>query len=145
MVEKEEKKQSNTAIKAVAGTLIILVLVMVLFFIGDVLFSFKDVDSRGEFKTLLLNYAIVYMVLSFAMLFLSVYLTYIYLKDYLELKSKFTLGILLAVVSFMIFAISSNPLLHQLIGIYGKTATFTLIPPLFATISLAILAWISSK
>ena len=61
MMEKEEKKQSNTAIKAVAGTLIILVLVMVLFFIGDVLFSFKDVDSRGEFKTLLLNYAIVYM------------------------------------------------------------------------------------
>lgn len=145
MAKKEVKKENNVAVKAAAGTLIILILTVVLFFIGDMVFSFKDVDSRGEFQALLLNYAIIYIIFSFAMLFLSVYLTYIYLKDYLELRSKFTLGILLAVVSFMIFAISSNPLLHQLIGIYGKTATFTLIPPLFATISLAILAWISSK
>ena len=83
--------------------------------------------------------------ISLVMFVLSIYLIYIYLKDYLELKSKFTLGILLAVISFMFFALTSNPMFHMVFGLFGREGIFTLIPLLFATISLGILAWISSR
>jgi hypothetical protein len=79
------------------------------------------------------------------MLALSIYLTFVYLKDYLELRSKFTFGILMAVIAFMMFAITSTPLLHWFLGIYGRPGMFSMVPYVFATISLAILAWVSSR
>ena len=45
----------------------------------------------------------------------------------------------------MLFAISANPLLHMLFGVFGRPGLFSIIPPLFATVSLAILAWVSSR
>ena len=145
MMEKEVKKENNVAAKAAAGTLIIVVLSIAILFIADMAVSFRDVDSRREFKEFVDNYMMFGNIITLAMLILSIYLIFIYLKDYLELKSKFTLGILFAVISFMLFAITSNPLLHQFFGIYGKAGVFMLVPYLFATISLGILAWISSR
>jgi hypothetical protein len=77
------------------------------------------------------------------MLLLSVFLIFIYLKDYLELKSSFTLGLLLMLVSLMLFAITSNPMLHQFFGVFGMFGIITIIPYVFATISLMILLKIS--
>jgi len=62
--------------------------------------------------------------ISTVMFFISIYLVFIYMKDYLQLRSRFTLEILLAVISFMLFAISSNPLLHMMLGIFGKQGIF---------------------
>jgi len=145
MKEKEVKKGNNIAAKAAAGTLIIVVLSIAILFMADKAISFRDINTKQEFRELVENYMMFVNIITLSMLLLSIYLIFIYLKDYLELKSKFTLGILLAVVSFMLFAITSNPTLHQFFGIYGKTGVFMLIPYIFATISLAILAWISSK
>lgn len=139
------KKKNNPALKAAIGTFIIVFLSIAVFLIADTMFRFREFGSREEFRNLMENQMLLSTFISFAMLVLSVYLIFIYLKDYLELKKSFTLGILLAVVSFMLFAMSSNPILHWFLGIYGKNGLFMLIPPLFATISLAILAWISSK
>ena len=85
------------------------------------------------------------IVLSLMMLVMSFYLLFIYLKDYLQLKSKFTMGLIVAVFSFMLFAFAANPLLHMFLGVYGGQGLFPLIPYLFATLSLAILVWVSSK
>jgi magnesium-transporting ATPase (P-type) len=145
MAKKERKKGNNVAVKAAIGTLMILVLSMIIFFIGDLMFSFRNFGSREEFGQIMMNSMIITSIISFVMLVLSIYLIYIYLKDYLELKSKFTLGVLLAVVAFMLFAITSNPVFHIFFGLYGREGIFKLIPLLFATISLAILAWISSR
>lgn len=142
---KQTKKGNNVAEKAAAGTLIIVVLSIVILFMADKVVSFKDVNTRYEFKELVDNYMMFGNIITLSMLLLSVYLIFIYLKDYLELKSSFTLGVLLAVISFMLFAVTSNPMFHQFLGIYGKTGVFMLVPYIFATISLAILAWISSK
>ena len=70
---------------------------------------------------------------------------YIYLRNYLELKSKFALGIALAMVALLTFAITSNPLLLGFLGIYGNMGLFSIIPMFFAMIALGILAWMSSK
>ncbi|NYZ77245.1 hypothetical protein H0O02_02930 [Candidatus Micrarchaeota archaeon] len=146
-MEKKEKtkKQNNVAVKAAIGTLIILVLSMALFFIGNMAMPFRDFVSREEFGQIMMNSMIITSIISLAMLVLSVYLIYIYLKDYLELKSKFTLGILFAIISFMLFAITSNPLFHMVFGLFGREGIFNLMPLLFATMSLGILAWISSR
>lgn len=145
LVERKTKKQNNVVVKAAVGTLILVFLSIAIFIIADLALPFKDVGSRGGFKELMIHNMLLTTGISLLMLILSTYLTYIYLKDYLELKSKFTLGILFAIISFMLFAITSNPLFHLVFGIYGKEGIFRLIPLVFATISLAILTWISSK
>jgi hypothetical protein len=142
---KQTKKGNNIAAKAAIGTLIILVISMSIFFIGNMAIPFRDFGSREEVREIMMNSMIITSIISLAMLVLSIYLIFIYLKDYLELKSKFTLGILFAVISFMLFAITSNPMFHVFFGLFGKEGIFNLIPLVFATISLAILAWISSR
>ena len=145
MAKKEIKKENNTAVKAAVGTLIILILAMAIFFIINMAIPFRDFGSRGEVREIMMHSMMITSLISSIMLVLSIYMIYIYLKNYLELKSKFTLGILLAVISFMFFALTSNPMFHMIFGMFGKDGIFTLIPLMFATISLAILAWISSR
>jgi len=145
MAEKKTIKKNNTTVKSVIGTMLILVLSIAVFVIADMLFSFKNFSSREEAMVAIGKYLGISTIVTLAMLVLSVYLTYIYLKDYLELKSRFTLGILLAIISFMMFSITSNPFFHMMFGVPGKDGIFELIPLLFATISLGILAWISSR
>jgi len=145
MAKKEIKKGNNMSVKAAIGTLIILVLAMAIFFIINMAMPFRDFGSREEVREIMMHSMMITSLTSSVMLVLSIYMIYIYLKNYLELKSKFTLGILLAVISFMFFALTSNPMFHMIFGMFGKDGIFTLIPLVFATISLAILAWISSR
>ncbi len=104
-----------------------------------------DIPPREAPPNMFQAVFLTHTVLSVAMLILSFYLFFIYLKDYLQLKSGFTLGLLLAVFSFMLFAVAANPLLHVFFGVYGRDGLFQSVPYLFATISLGILVWVSSK
>ena len=143
--EKTENPKNNFGSKAAIGTLLIIVFAIGLFVVADLVFPFKGWESRAEMHQLMQWQFSISMILSSLMLLVSIYLVFIYLKDYLELKSKFTLGVLLALVSFMLFAISWNPLLMSLFGIYGKSGVYGMIPMIFATVSLVILAWVSSR
>jgi len=143
--EKRENPKNNFGGKAAVGTLLIIVFVIGIFVVVDILFPFKGWESRRELMQLAQSYFNITVVLSSVMVLVSIYLVFIYLKDYLELKSRFTLGILLAVISFMLLAVSWNPLLMQLFGIWGKPGIYSMIPMTFATVSLVILAWVSSK
>ena len=143
--EKSENPKNNFGSRAAIGTLLIIVFAIGLFILADILFPFRGWESREEMRHLMQWQFNISLLLSSVMLLVSVYLVFIYLKDYLELKSRFTFGVLLALISFMLFAISWNPLLMSLFGIYGKPGIYSMIPMAFATISLVILAWVSSR
>ena len=144
--EKEAKKEKNNySFKAAGFTLLAVVLCIGIFFVADILTPFRSLENREEFRAMMESQFLIMNSISTVMFFISIYLVFIYMKDYLVLRSRFTLGILLAVISFMLFAISSNPLLHIIFRLPDKSGLFTLIPMIFATISLGILAWVSSK
>ncbi len=145
--KKEAKKngKNNYTAKAAGLTLLIVAFCVGIFLVANILTPFRGLENREEFKEIMKSYMYIDMGLSTIMLIVSLYLIFVYLKDYLELRSSFTLGVLLAVVSFMLFAISANPLLHMMLGIFEKEGLFSIIPLIFATISLVMLAWVSSK
>ena len=143
--EKRENPKNNFGNKAAIGTLLIIIFAIGIFVMADILFPFRGWESREEMHQLMQWGFNISILISSVMLLVSIYLVFIYLKDYLELRSSFTLGVLLALISFMLFAISWNPLLMSLFGIWGKPGVYSMIPMTFATISLLILAWISSR
>lgn len=158
METKKGKEKNNIGLKAAFGTLLIVLLSVGILFAANMAFAFRDMGrgmehvapegtapSEGFTPPSPDPFFIIGTVTSSLMLLLSIYLVYTYLKDYMELKSKFTLGVLSAVIAFMLFAITSNPLLHFFFGVYGRFGVFQMIPYVFATVSLAILAWVSSK
>lgn len=134
------KKNVDYALFSAIGTVAIVSVSVIVLLMANMASFFH----RGEPPDMSLLFTMG-SLLSLAMFLLSIYLIFIYLKDYLELRSKFTFGILLMMVALMLFALTSMPLIHNLFGVFGKPGMFSVIPYLFATISLAILAWLSSK
>lgn len=145
--EKGAKKngKNNYGFKAAAGTVLILALCVGIFFIADALSPLRNLGTREEFRDVMMNMSILVGTLSTLMVIVCAYLVFVYLKDYLELKSSFTLGILAAVVSLMIFAITVNPFFHLFFRMGADPGMFTLVPYVFATVALFILAWVSSR
>lgn len=139
------EKKNDYGLKALAGTLLALLFGLLIFVVADAVFPFRQLGPRAESADILPLIFMSQTFLSVAMLLLSFYLLFLYIKDYLQLKSRFTLGIILAVFSLMLFAISANPILHMFLGVFGGRGLFPLIPYFFATISLAILVYVSSK
>ncbi len=135
----QTKKVDYTAM-AVTGAISIVIISIALLLLVNLLFPFR----RHEFLDMPTIFTIG-SVLSLLMFVLSVYLIFIYLRDYLELKSNFTFGLLLMMVALMLFSLSSMPLLTTIFGVYGRPGLFSVIPYIFTLISLAILAWLSSK
>lgn len=142
---KGKNGKNNYGFKAAAGTVLILALCIGIFFVADALSPLRNLDTKQEFKDAKTNISVLLGTLSTLMLIVCAYLLFIYLKDYLELRSGFTLGILAAVVSLMLFAITMNPFFHLLFGMSKDPGVFTLIPYFFATAALFILAWVSSR
>ncbi|MEW5997093.1 MAG: hypothetical protein AB1657_05915 [Candidatus Micrarchaeota archaeon] len=140
-MEKEEGR-NNSNVKAAIATVLIAFFSVAIFIFADMLMPFRGLEDKKEFMQ---SGFFLVTAMSSIMLVLAVYLVYTYVKDYVELKSGFTLGVLSAVVAFMLFAITSNPLLQHFLGVYGKGGLFQMIPLFFAMVSLAILAWVSSK
>jgi len=67
-----------------------------------------------------------------------------YLKLYSEVRSRFTLGLLLASFSLFIYAATSNPLVHAFSGFcLSGLGPFTMIPDIFAAVALGILVYLS--
>lgn len=139
------EKGNDFTFKAAVGTILALLAAVGIFVIVDAALPFRQWGMRMELAQIMQNILLLHIALSTAMILLSLYLLFTYLKDYLQLKSRFTLGLLIAVFSLMLFAISTNPILLIFLGVYGARGLFTMIPYVFATIALAILVWVSSK
>jgi hypothetical protein len=146
----EKSKENNLTLKAFFGAVLALLISAGFLIAANAALQFRqfepgDLPPRSAPPNMFQAVFLTHTVLSVAMLILSFYLFFIYLKDYLQLKSGFTLGLLLAVFSFMLLAVAANPFLHVLFGVYGRDGLFQSVPYLFATISLGILVWVSSK
>lgn len=74
-----------------------------------------------------------------------IYLLYMHIKDYLRLKSSFTLGLVAFLASFLMYAISTLPEMHLLLGSYGRAAMISFVPMLFSAIGLLIFAKLSNE
>ena len=140
---KDAKKGGNgLMLKALLGTIGIFVAGILVFFVADLVMPFR----RGPMMAMMQNLQNVFLIgtlLSTVMLAFSLYLIYVYLKNYLELKNEVMLGLLLAVASFMMFALSSNPFFQFFFG--SNPGVFTVIPLVFAAAALGALAWISAR
>jgi len=84
--------------------------------------------------------------ITFVNMTLSVMLIIIYYHIWKETKSDFTLGLMIVMVSFFVYAITSCPLIPGLLGFkpFGF-GLFSLIPDIFATLALSVLLFISQK
>ena len=84
-------------------------------------------------------------VLSIFNVILVIYLLYIHIKDYLRLKSTFTLGLVAFLASFLMYAVATVPTLHLMLGPYGRAAMISFVPMLFSAIGLLIFARLSNE
>lgn len=139
------KKTEDFNIKALMGTLLAVLLGIGIFLAANVVFPFRELGPRAEANDVIPYVFAAQAVLSLVMLQLSMYLLFIYIRDYLQLRSKFTLGLILAIFSFLLFSIAANPIIHMFLGVFGGRGLFPLIPYAFAAASLGILGWLSSK
>lgn len=93
-----------------------------------------------------LTYFALRLVLSILNLALVVYLLYSYTKDYLRLRTSFSLGIVAFLFSFLLYALSSLPLMHTLFGgPRGYAGVFSFVPLLFSALGLALFAKLSNE
>lgn len=85
-------------------------------------------------------------VLSTVNILLSAVLIGIYLGIYRRSRSSFTLALMLFAFVLMLYALSSNPLLHEAFGFgaYGL-GPFAMLPDAFAMMALLILIYLSLK
>jgi small-conductance mechanosensitive channel len=79
-------------------------------------------------------------MLSFVNLVLIVPLLIIYVKIYRDVQSKFTSGLIVVILVFALYALTSNPLIHILFGYYTSgLGPFAILPDAFTTIALVVL------
>lgn len=83
-------------------------------------------------------------IISFANMVLIATLLALYYRIYSEVRSKFTLGLILLTFTLLLYAVTSNPLVHILFGYYPfGLGPFTVIPDLFTTFALLVLLYLS--
>ena len=134
-------KIANKTLIAAGATIVIVAISVLAVLFANVLFPLSRLIPPYTSEWLML----LRTLLALITLGLSSYLIFIYLRDYLELRSGFTLALLISIIAFMLYALTSNPWVHTACGVSPTSDIFTLIPMAFATIALAILAWVSSK
>ncbi|MFA6489834.1 MAG: hypothetical protein WCT52_04075 [Candidatus Micrarchaeia archaeon] len=74
-----------------------------------------------------------------------VYLLYVYVKDYVVLRTNFTLGIIAVLFSFLLYAFTSSPLMRLVLGQYGIASGISFVPMFFSAIGLLIFAKVGNE
>jgi phosphoglycerol transferase MdoB-like AlkP superfamily enzyme len=68
----------------------------------------------------------------------------IYYGIYRQVKSKFTMGLIIVMLVLLMYALSSNPIIHVLFGYQAQgLGPFAMMPDIFTTIALGVLLYIS--
>jgi hypothetical protein len=91
------------------------------------------------------DYFLLRAALSAANVAIVLYLLFVYVRDYLRLKSRFTLGLIAFLFSFLMYALSSLPLLRLVLGPVSIEGVFTFVPALFSAIGLLIFLKLSTE
>ena len=154
--KKSEKKNNGNGFRAVIYTLGLVALAIVILGASSFIMpSFGRAMREGRFDRyatpppeggiiLPEENAVLRLGLSALNVALAAYLLYIYVKDYLALRSTFTLGLVAFLFSFLLYALSSFPLVRVL-GPYGMASSLSFVPMLFSAIGLLIFAKLSNE
>ena len=77
---------------------------------------------------------------------LLTYLLVVYIGIYRKTGSEFSLGLVIFSIALLLYALTSNPLLHGIAGFRGSgLGPFTMLPDLFTCIASAILLYLSRQ
>jgi hypothetical protein len=77
---------------------------------------------------------------------LLVFLLATYIDIYKKLRSEFTVGLIIFSLILLLYALSSNPLLHWLFGFRAfGLGPFAMLPDLFTTLALSVLLYLTVK
>ena len=80
-------------------------------------------------------------VISIVNVALLVVLLGIHIKIYQKVKSKFTVGLIIVMFTLLMYALTSNPLLHEGFGFRaGGLGPFAMLPDLFTAV--ALVSWL---
>ncbi|MHA1637830.1 MAG: hypothetical protein ACTSUB_07425 [Candidatus Thorarchaeota archaeon] len=89
-------------------------------------------------------FTLIKTMISFVNTALIAFLLAMYISIYRKMKTEFTLGLILVMFAFLLYALTSNPLLHMLFGFYtGTLGPFTMIPDIFTSFALVVLIFIT--
>jgi hypothetical protein len=110
-------------------------------------FEREDPPDREElekkdstiYRTLTAAVATVNLVIATGLLVL-------YIEVYRDVKSDFTVGLIMVTISFILYALFSNPLIHSVFGFRAfGLGPFAIIPNVFAMIAMSTLLYLSQK
>jgi hypothetical protein len=69
-----------------------------------------------------------------------------YIRIYREVKSDFTIGLIVVMFALLFYAITSNPFTQYLFSYRGfGQGPFILLPDIFTTVALSVLLYLSLK
>ena len=111
--------------------------------------AFGGMMGGGEFRVAGMtldteDYFLIRVGLSVLNFVLVVYLIFVYVMDYIGLRSSFTLGIIAFLFSFLMYSLFTVPLLRDLLGPYGAAGALSFVPMLFSALGLLIFAKLSN-
>lgn len=99
-----------------------------------------------DIMNILETYIIIKAIITTINLILLLFLFIIYVGIYNKTGSKFSLGLILFIFALILYAITSNPLLHIFTGFHPLSlGLFTILPDLFTLIASAILLYLSRQ
>jgi hypothetical protein len=98
------------------------------------------VPSPGELRM----YFMVRGIISTVNAGLVIFLLLTYVQIYLKTRAKFTMGLIIFTIALLLYAVTSNPLLHIMFGPYSL-GFFQALPELFTTIAVVIMLYLSMK
>lgn len=85
-------------------------------------------------------------VISMVNVALSISLLVIYIDIYRKTKSEFTIGLIVFSTVLLLYALTSNPLMHGALGFHAYgLGPFAMLPDLFTFAALAVLLYLSVK
>ncbi|OIO25464.1 hypothetical protein AUJ14_04335 [Candidatus Micrarchaeota archaeon CG1_02_55_22] len=137
------KKNSSGLVSLAIAIVVALASVGLLYTVAGIVTSGEPIGRMGFMRTQsFLNESII--IASFTMLLLIALLTQ-YIQTYIELRSEFTLGLIILVVALFLNAASANPLLFTRLGYGPMTGPFSFIPGLFSLAAAIVLLYLNNK
>jgi len=110
------------------------------FFLADRLLPHGAPGMQGQSETFL----VIKSIITTINMALCLVLIGSYLSLYSQVRSKFTLGLVFTMFSLLVYAASSNPVIHALSGYcLAGLGPFTILPDIFAAAALGILLYLS--
>ena len=89
-------------------------------------------------------FTLIKTMISFVNTALIAFLLVMYVSIYKKMKTEFTLGLIMVMFAFLLYALTSNPLLHMMFGYYTiALGPFAMIPDIFTSFALIVLIFIT--